>query len=91
MSGEPRALFSERVAGTAREIARRHPDQRVLAVIHMAVRSNMLAPGGWRPECLGALRWVARGLIHRNSTGTDVSSIVRLKISDHLTTLRSNP
>jgi broad specificity phosphatase PhoE len=43
LSGEPRARFSARVAGAAREIARRHPGQRVLVLIHMAVRSNMLA------------------------------------------------
>ncbi len=53
LSGEPRSRFGERVAGAGREIARRHPDQHVLAVIHMAVRSNMLArlldgdPSAW--------------------------------------------
>lgn len=43
LTGESRTRFSERVARAAREIAQRHPGQRVLVMIHMAVRSNMLA------------------------------------------------
>jgi broad specificity phosphatase PhoE len=92
LAGEPRIRFSERVAGAAREIARRHPDQRVLVVIHMAVRSNMLASlvdhdlktwrryGGW-PAC-------ALTEIEMSSDGA--ARIVCLNIEDHLSKLRKD-
>jgi probable phosphoglycerate mutase len=92
LSGEPRARFGERVAGAAREIARRHPDQRVLVVIHMAVRSNMLArlvdgdPNAW----VRYDGWPAGAFTEIELAPDGKASIVRLNISDHLTTLRSN-
>jgi broad specificity phosphatase PhoE len=93
LSGEPRARFGERVAGTAREIAQRHPDQRVLAVIHMAVRSNMLArlvdddSNAW----VRYDGWPAGSFTEIELAPDGKTNIVRLKISDHLTILRSNP
>jgi broad specificity phosphatase PhoE len=93
LSGEPRSRFGARVAGVAREIAQKHPDQRVLAVIHMAVRSNMLArlvdgdPNAWARYN----GWPAGAFteIELNSVGK--AKIIRLNDSDHLKTLRSNP
>jgi broad specificity phosphatase PhoE len=93
LSGEPRASFGTRVAGAAREIAKRHPNQRVLAVIHMAVRSNMLAclvdgdPAAWARYN----GWPAGAFteIELNSDGK--TKIIRLNDSDHLKTLRNNP
>jgi broad specificity phosphatase PhoE len=92
-TGEPRNRFGERVAGTAREIAQRHPDQRVLAVIHMAVRSNMLArlvdgdPAAW----VRYDGWPAGAFTEIELTSDGKASIIRLNISDHLTTMRSTP
>jgi broad specificity phosphatase PhoE len=93
LSGEPRSRFNERVAGAAREIAKRHPNQRVLAVIHMAVRSHMLAclvdgdPAAWARYN----GWPAGAFteIELNSDGK--AKIIRLNDSDHLKTLRNTP
>ncbi len=43
LTGEGRRRFGQRVAQAAQEIARRHPGQRVLAVVHMGVRNHILA------------------------------------------------
>jgi len=92
LSGEPRTRFGERVAESARAIARRHPNQRVLVVIHMAVRSNMLArlvdgdPAAW----VRYDGWPAGSFteIELNSDGK--ARLIQMEISDHLSTLRSN-
>ena len=93
LSGEPRSRFGARVAGVAREIAKKHPDQRVLAVIHMAVRSNMLARlvDGDQNAWARYNGWPAGAFteIELNSDGK--AKIIRLNDSDHLKTLRSNP
>lgn len=91
LSGEPRAHFGERVAGTVRKISQRHPDQRVLAVIHMAVRSNMLArlvdndPSAW----VKYDGWPAGAFTEIEVTPNDGARLIRLNISDHLEELRS--
>jgi broad specificity phosphatase PhoE len=93
ISGEPRSRFAGRVMRAAREIARRHPDQRVLAVVHMAVRGHMLAQlvdadpaahvryDGW-PAC-------AFTEIDLPPEGR--ARLIRLSIDDHLSKLRNNP
>ena len=86
LSGEPRHRFGERVAESAREIARRHPDQRVLVVIHMAVRSNMLArlvdddASAW----VRYDGWPAGSFTDIELTPDGKASIIRLTISEHL-------
>lgn len=93
LSGEPRSRLGERVEKAVREIAQKHPNQRVMAVIHMAVRSNMLArlvdgdPAAWVrydgwPAC-------AFTEVELNSDGK--AKIIRLNVNDHLKTLRNNP
>jgi probable phosphoglycerate mutase len=92
LSGEPRTRFGERVAESAREMAQRHPDQRVLAVIHMAVRSNMLArlvdndPSAW----VNYDGWPACSFTEIELAPEGNTHIIRLNNNDHLTTLRSN-
>ena len=83
----------KRVVGTAIEVAQRHPDQRVLAVIHMAVRSNMLArlvdkdPAAW----VRYDGWPAGAFTEIELTPEGNARIIRLNVSDHLSTLRNNP
>lgn len=91
LTGEPRPRFSERVAGTVREIARQHPDQRILAVIHMAVRSNLLAqlvdhdPKAWDRYD----GWPAGAFTEIEVDPTGNGRLIRLNIDDHLQELRS--
>lgn len=93
LSGEPRTRFGERVAESAREIARRHPDQRVLVVIHMAVRSNMLArlvdgdPAAW----VRYDGWPAGSFTEIELAPEGKARLIQMEISNHLSTLRSNP
>jgi broad specificity phosphatase PhoE len=93
MTGESRIRFSERVAGAAREIARRHPDQRVLVVIHMAVRNNMLArlvdsdPTAWRRYG----NWPACALTEIELAPDGSARIICLNNDEHLANLRTNP
>jgi broad specificity phosphatase PhoE len=92
LTGEPRIRFSQRVAGAAREIALQHPDQRVLVVIHMAVRSNMLAslvdhePKAWRHY--GG--WPACALTEIEIASDGTARIICLNIEDHLSKLRKD-
>jgi len=92
LSGEPRTRFGERVAESAREIARRHPGQRALAVIHMAVRSNMLArlvdndPAAW----VRYDGWPAGSFTEIELASDGKANIIRLINDDHLSTLRNN-
>jgi len=93
LSGESRRVFGDRVAAAAREMARRHPDQRVLAVIHMAVRSNILAQlvdgdprawvryDGWPACAFTEVEIPAEGRAH----------ILHLKVDQHLEPARSSP
>jgi probable phosphoglycerate mutase len=91
LTGEPRRRFSERVASTVREIARQHPNQRVLAVIHMAVRSNLLAqlvdhdPSAWDRYD----GWPAGAFTEIEVDPTGNGRLIRLNIDDHLEELRS--
>ena len=93
LTGESRIRFGERVTGAACEIARRHPHGRVLAVIHMAVRSNMLArlvdgnPAAW----VRYDGWPAGAFSEIELTPEGHAYIIRLNNSDHLSTLRKNP
>jgi broad specificity phosphatase PhoE len=93
LSGEPRTRFGARVVESAHEIARRHPDQRVLVVIHMAVRSNMLArlvdndPSAW----VNYDGWPAGSFTEIELAPVGNASITRLTIDDHLKSLRSAP
>jgi broad specificity phosphatase PhoE len=93
LSGEPRTRFGERVAESAREITRRHPDQRVLVVIHMAVRSNMLArlvdgdPAAW----VRYDGWPAGSFTESELAPDGKARLIQMEISNHLSTLRSNP
>lgn len=91
LTGEPRPHFSERVASTVCEIARQHPDQRVLVVIHMAVRSNLLAqlvdhdPKTWDRYD----GWPAGAFTEIEVDPTGNGRLIRLNIDDHLEELRS--
>jgi len=86
LTGESRTYFGKRVAETAREIARQHEGQRVLAVIHMAVRSNMLArlvdedPKAW----VRYDGWPAGAFTEIELTPAGKASLVHLSITDHL-------
>lgn len=52
-TGEKRSNFKKRVLETARYIVNQHPEQKVLAVVHTAVQSHLIAllvdenPQGW--------------------------------------------
>jgi probable phosphoglycerate mutase len=85
-SGEPRRKFADRVAHAAREIAARHPGQRVLAVIHMAVRGNMLAclVDGDRRAYVRYDGWPACAFTELELTPEGRARIIRLSVSDHL-------
>ncbi len=91
LSGEPRPHFGQRVAEAACEIARRHPDQRVLAVIHMGVRGAMLArlvdgdPSAWTHYD----GWPACAFTEIEVHPAGKARLIHLNISDHLDTLRS--
>jgi broad specificity phosphatase PhoE len=91
LTGEPRSQFGERVAGAACEIARLHPDQHVLAVIHMAVRSNMLArlvdgdPAAW----VRYDGWPAGAFTEIELTPEGRARVINLNMRDHLDSLRS--
>ena len=93
LTGEPRNRFGNRVTSTALEIAQKHPGQKVLAVIHMAVRSNMLArlvdqnPDAW----VRYDGWPAGGITEIEISPDGKARIIALNSSDHLATLRSNP
>jgi probable phosphoglycerate mutase len=43
VTGEPRSKFKKRVIEAAKYIATQHPDQKVLAVVHTAVQSHLIA------------------------------------------------
>jgi len=91
LSGEARPRFGARVVATARELAGRHPGQRILAVIHMAVRNNLLARlvdrdpaawvryDGWPPCSFTELELEPQG----------PARVIRLEVSDHLSLLRT--
>ena len=93
LTGEPRAKFGKRVVEAALEMAQRHPDQRVLAVIHMAVRSNMLSrlvdkdPSAW----VHYDGWPACSFTEIQLSAEGEAHIIRLNVSDHLSSLRKNP
>ena len=93
LSGEPRSRLGERVEKAVREIAQKHPNQRVLAVIHMAVRSNMLArlvdgdPAAW----VRYDGWPAGAFTEVELNSDGKAKIIRLNVIDHLKTLRNNP
>jgi broad specificity phosphatase PhoE len=92
LTGESRAHFGQRVAETAREIAREHDGQRVLAVIHMAVRSNMLArlvdedPKAW----VRYDGWPAGAFTEIELSTAGKARLVHLSITDHLRTGSQN-
>ncbi len=85
-SGEGRAPFGRRAAGAAREIARRHPDQRVLAVVHMGVRNNILAylvdgdPSAWRKYS----GWPTCAFTELDISPAGPSRVLRLLVDEHL-------
>jgi len=93
LSGESRHAFGKRVASAAREMARRHPDQRVLAVIHMAVRSNILArlvdgdPRAW----VRYDGWPACAFTEVEIPAEGRARIVHLVVNQHLEPVRSSP
>jgi broad specificity phosphatase PhoE len=93
LSGEPRSRFGSRVAAAGREIARRHPDGRALAVIHMGVRGQMLArlvdddPAAF----MHYDGWPACAFTEVEIPPEGRARIIRLSIDDHLSTLRSTP
>ncbi len=86
ISGEGRARFGQRVAGAAREIARKHPDQRVLAVVHMGVRNNILAylvdgnPFAWKKYN----GWPACAFTEIDISPEGPARLIRLLVDDHL-------
>jgi broad specificity phosphatase PhoE len=93
LSGEPRPRFGARVVAAFRQLAGRHPDQHILAVIHMAVRNNLLARlvdadpaawvryDGWPPCSFTELELDPQG----------PARVIRLEVSDHLSSLRGAP
>ena len=91
LSGEPRVKLGNRVINSVREIAQRHPNQRVLAVIHMAVRSNMLARLVDNDPTARANYdgWPAGAFTEIELTSDGKAKIIRLNNDDHLKTSRS--
>jgi broad specificity phosphatase PhoE len=91
LSGEPRVKLGNRVVNSVREIAQRHPNQRVLAVIHMAVRSNMLARLVDNDPTARANYdgWPAGAFTEIELTSDGKAKIIRLNNDDHLKTSRS--
>lgn len=93
LSGEPRSRFGQRVAGAALDIARQHPDGRVLAVIHMAVRASMLAllvdhdPAAWARYD----GWPACAFSELELTPDGQARVIRLNVDGHLNHTRSHP
>jgi broad specificity phosphatase PhoE len=86
LSGEPRHRFGRRVAEAAREIARRHPDGNVLAVVHMGVRGNILARlvDGDPAAYMHYDGWPACAFTEIEVQPEGRASIIHLKIDDHL-------
>jgi broad specificity phosphatase PhoE len=70
------------------EIAKQHPDQRVLVVIHTAVRSNILAqlvdhdPTAWNSYD----GWLAGSFTEIELDSKGNARIIRLNNSDHFNT-----
>ncbi len=93
LSGEPSRRVGGRAVKAVREIARQHPNQRVLAITHMAVRSNMLTylmdgdPAA-RARYNG---WPAGAFTEIELNPDGKAKIICLNDSDHLKTLRNNP
>jgi broad specificity phosphatase PhoE len=93
LSGEPRRKFGARVAAAARQLARQHPGQHIVAVIHMAVRSNLLArlidddPAVW----VRYDGWPAGAFTEIELHPEGKARLIRLQASDHLTSVRSIP
>jgi broad specificity phosphatase PhoE len=90
LTGESRSRFGMRVAETAREIARQHPDQRVLMVIHMAVRSNMLARlvDGDSKAWIKYDGWPAGAFTEIELSSIGKARVISLNVDDHLQPLR---
>lgn len=86
ISGEGRTRFGSRVAAAARQIAGQHPDQRVLAVVHMGVRNNILAylvdnnPAAW----VKYDGWPACAFTEIEVSPDGPARLIRLVVDDHL-------
>ena len=89
LSGEPGSKFGARVAQAAREIALRHPDQRVLLVVHNGVRNFILArlvdgdPGAY----VRYDSWPACAYTEIELTPDGSARLIRLNVSDHLSSI----
>jgi broad specificity phosphatase PhoE len=93
LSGEPRPKFGRRVAAAALDIARRHPDGRVLAVVHMGVRNQIVAHlVDGNPAAFARYDgWPTGAFTEIEIPPEGKARLIRLNVNDHLNTLRSSP